>query len=94
MTRRWAPQTRYTLQRSTGSIIKDWIYLISTKNEEQTIVKNRIEIVALGFGEWSSWSQCTNLCGSGLRYRLRDCEAPPCSGSSFELSECQSFELC
>lgn len=34
----------------------------------------------LGFGDWSTWSICSSLCGGGQQYRIRSCERNICEG--------------
>lgn len=34
----------------------------------------------IGLGEWSSWSNCTAICGGGEQYREKICERKNCEG--------------
>ena len=55
-------------------------------------MKSNFKLYYLGFGEWGSWSEC--ICGAGLRYRVRSCNAPTCNGSPFEIEDCPPEDLC
>lgn len=37
-----------------------------------------------GWGEWSSWSECSRTCGSGVSIMKRECDHPtPTAGGQF-----------
>jgi hypothetical protein len=51
------------------------------------------------FSGWSSWSQCTQTCGSGVISRDRTCNEPThggknCSGLTWEKTVCTNPTLC
>ena len=59
MTRRWAPETRYTLRRNTASIMKDFIWFWLEKPSSFTsvydkILKNYLDILVAGSGVFKS----------------------------------------
>jgi hypothetical protein len=44
--------------------------------------------------QWSSWGECSELCGAGLRERVRTCASPfGCIGSSKDFKICH-IETC
>ncbi|XP_060595513.1 macrophage scavenger receptor types I and II-like, partial [Ruditapes philippinarum] len=41
------------------------------------------------WGQWSSWGECSELCGAGLRERVRTCASPfGCIGNSKDFKIC------
>ncbi|TSK16074.1 SCO-spondin [Bagarius yarrelli] len=53
-----------------------------------------------GWGEWTSWTECTKSCGGGVRSRRRECDSPAtggdgdfCEGPKTELVAC-NIEHC
>ena len=59
--------------------------------------------ISVGDGDWSawsSWSDCTKKCNSGLKFRARVCVFPPgrprganCTGEIIDKTACNKF-LC
>ncbi|KXJ14935.1 Thrombospondin-2 [Exaiptasia diaphana] len=52
------------------------------------------------WGQWSPWSRCSVICGSGIRTRTRRCDNPPrrgrgkpCAGNSQSTENCRSCGL-
>ena len=48
--------------------------------------------------EWSDWSRCSATCGTGIRWRTRDCNmtsygdlTAPCEGTSNGTEDCNTF---
>ncbi|XP_020898349.1 ectin [Exaiptasia diaphana] len=52
-----------------------------------------------GWGQWSSWSRCSVICGTGIRRRTRNCDNPPpgskgrCEGTSQNTEKCRRCGL-
>ena len=51
-----------------------------------------------GWSEWSSWSDCSNKCGRGIKRRIRTCTHPEpvnggdaCQGNAMQKTECSLF---
>ncbi|CAD5111690.1 DgyrCDS976 [Dimorphilus gyrociliatus] len=40
------------------------------------------------YGNWRTWSKCSEICGEGLRIRMRDCPLDSCFGTSFMSEKC------
>lgn len=54
-------------------------------------------VVPAAWSEWSAWSQCEPLCGTGLRSRVRKCDNPPpnddgpgCPGNDLDVELCNN----
>ncbi|KXJ15604.1 Thrombospondin-1 [Exaiptasia diaphana] len=45
-----------------------------------------------GWGQWSSWSRCSVICGTGIRRRTRNCDNPPPGSKGNE--DCESDGRC
>lgn len=52
-----------------------------------------------GFGQWSSFSQCSKSCGNGKQTRSRECNDPKpahegkdCDGSKTNVKDCKIVE--
>ncbi|KAL4624102.1 adhesion G protein-coupled receptor B2-like isoform X1 [Arapaima gigas] len=57
--------------------------------EEQSKVCNIAACPASGiWGPWSSWSDCSQTCGSGSQQRVRECQGDSCHGSEDETRLC------
>ena len=41
-------------------------------------------VVDGGWGEWSTYGDCTQSCGGGVRTRSRSCDSPGRSGSGLD----------
>lgn len=50
-----------------------------------------VKEIPLEWSVWSAWSECTALCGSGLKSRTRKClnNAGECSGENAEFQQCE-----
>ncbi|KAJ8979150.1 hypothetical protein NQ317_016770 [Molorchus minor] len=48
-----------------------------------------------GWGEWSSWSECTRSCGAGVSVMKRVCDHPrPTAGGRFCVGERKRYRIC
>ncbi|KAF7274067.1 hypothetical protein GWI33_013249 [Rhynchophorus ferrugineus] len=48
-----------------------------------------------GWGEWSSWSECSRTCGSGVSIMSRECDhPPPTDGGKFCVGERKRYRIC
>ncbi|XP_066252226.1 A disintegrin and metalloproteinase with thrombospondin motifs 7 [Euwallacea similis] len=48
-----------------------------------------------GWGEWSSWSECSRTCGSGVSLMSRECDHPtPTAGGKFCVGERKRYRIC
>ncbi|KAG5873731.1 hypothetical protein JTB14_035545 [Gonioctena quinquepunctata] len=48
-----------------------------------------------GWGEWSSWSECSRSCGSGVSVTRRECDHPtPSAGGRFCVGERKKYRIC
>ncbi|XP_017770660.1 PREDICTED: A disintegrin and metalloproteinase with thrombospondin motifs 7, partial [Nicrophorus vespilloides] len=48
-----------------------------------------------GWGEWSSWSDCSRTCGAGVSIMQRDCDHPkPSAGGKFCVGERRRYRIC
>ncbi|XP_050293147.1 A disintegrin and metalloproteinase with thrombospondin motifs 7-like [Anthonomus grandis grandis] len=48
-----------------------------------------------GWGEWSSWSECSRTCGSGVSIMSRECDHPtPTAGGKFCVGERKRYRIC
>lgn len=48
-----------------------------------------------GWGEWSSWSECSRTCGSGVSIMKRECDHPtPTAGGKFCIGERKRYRIC
>ncbi len=48
-----------------------------------------------GWGEWSSWGDCSRTCGAGAAFRARQCDSPrPAYGGSACKGPREEFRLC
>ncbi|CAH1176218.1 unnamed protein product [Phaedon cochleariae] len=46
---------------------------------------------ALGWGQWSEWSSCSESCSSGIQQRIRYCRLTECPGFNVEQRHCNLF---
>ena len=48
-----------------------------------------------GWGQWSSWGECSRTCGTGAQFRTRQCDNPrPAYGGHPCVGEREEFRLC
>ncbi|XP_049821025.1 A disintegrin and metalloproteinase with thrombospondin motifs 7 isoform X2 [Aethina tumida] len=48
-----------------------------------------------GWGEWSSWSECSRTCGAGVSIMERECDHPtPTAGGKFCVGERRKYRIC
>lgn len=48
-----------------------------------------------GWGEWSSWSECSRTCGAGVSIMERNCDHPrPAAGGKFCVGERRRYRMC
>ncbi|XP_008201118.2 A disintegrin and metalloproteinase with thrombospondin motifs 7 isoform X1 [Tribolium castaneum] len=48
-----------------------------------------------GWGEWSSWSECSRTCGAGVSVTQRECDHPtPTAGGRFCTGERRRYRMC
>ncbi|KAJ3661835.1 hypothetical protein Zmor_006216 [Zophobas morio] len=48
-----------------------------------------------GWGEWSSWSECSRTCGAGVSVTQRECDHPtPTAGGRFCIGERRRYRIC
>lgn len=48
-----------------------------------------------GWGEWSSWSECSRSCGAGVSIMQRECDHPrPTAGGRFCVGERRRYKMC
>lgn len=48
-----------------------------------------------GWGEWSSWSECSRTCGAGVSIMERECDHPrPAAGGKFCVGERRRYRMC
>lgn len=48
-----------------------------------------------GWGEWSSWSECSRTCGAGVSVMSRDCNHPtPAYGGKYCVGERKRYSIC
>ena len=48
-----------------------------------------------GWGQWSSWGDCSRSCGTGARFRSRRCDSPrPAYGGQHCAGDREEFKLC
>ncbi|XP_025830015.1 A disintegrin and metalloproteinase with thrombospondin motifs 7 isoform X2 [Agrilus planipennis] len=48
-----------------------------------------------GWGEWSSWSECSRTCGSGVSIMHRKCDHPkPSGGGKYCIGERRRYKMC
>jgi hypothetical protein len=48
-----------------------------------------------GWGEWSSWSECSRTCGAGVSVTQRECDHPtPTAGGRFCTGERRRYRIC
>ena len=48
-----------------------------------------------GWGQWSSWGECSRTCGTGAQFRNRQCDNPrPAYGGQPCVGEREEFRLC
>lgn len=48
-----------------------------------------------GWGEWSSWSECSRTCGAGVSIMQRECDHPaPTAGGRFCIGERRRYRIC
>lgn len=48
-----------------------------------------------GWGNWSSWSECTRTCGAGISIQTRECDNPsPANGGSFCTGDRTHYKTC
>ncbi|CAH1776656.1 unnamed protein product [Owenia fusiformis] len=66
---------------------------------EYTGIYCEIEKVNGGWGNWTTWSPCTQECGGGLQWRFNECNNPVpssgglnCTGNSTEIRPCNTHE--
>ncbi|KAK7084982.1 Hemicentin-1 [Halocaridina rubra] len=64
---------------------------------EEEACKLRDCPVSGGWGEWSTWTECSTTCQQGLRQRTRLCDSPPpaaggtyCEGDDLEVNPCSN----
>ncbi|CAK8691743.1 unnamed protein product [Clavelina lepadiformis] len=43
---------------------------------------------------WSGWSECSQSCNSGIQFRVRVCEHPPCAGANEQTQNCNNDVSC
>uniref|UniRef100_A0A0N4Z5A2 Uncharacterized protein n=1 Tax=Parastrongyloides trichosuri TaxID=131310 RepID=A0A0N4Z5A2_PARTI len=46
------------------------------------------------WGQWGSWSPCSNSCGTGQRNRVRSCSCLNCNGEAYQQEVCTSTSNC
>lgn len=51
-------------------------------------ISNAIVMGSNQYGNWRTWSRCSEICGKGLRIRMRDCPLNFCAGASFMSEKC------
>ena len=47
------------------------------------------------WGAWNNWSQCSQTCGGGIKYRVRKCDSAggeECKGRNFDARICNNFQ--
>ncbi|KRT86067.1 hypothetical protein AMK59_1874, partial [Oryctes borbonicus] len=48
-----------------------------------------------GWGEWSSWNECSRTCGAGVSIMQRECDHPkPAAGGKFCVGERRRYRIC
>jgi len=48
-----------------------------------------------GWGQWTSWGECSRSCGTGAQFRSRQCDNPrPAYGGQPCIGEKEEFRIC